>query len=543
MPAYISPKITDAGFNAAVSARANGVQLAITHVALGAGAYDSEASGAAMTAMVSRREQVAVQAGIVSGTGAFKLSIKFPGWAGVPSTYEVREIGFYAGDPDAGGVLFAVFSATNFVIVVRNTVEFIASFTLQLTRVPAGSVTIQVNPNADAAVALVSQHEQASNPHPQYVRKIGDESTGPQKGVTAGQHDDSTVFATTAWVHRNGVRMPPSGGLAVTAASFQLQPEHVGRWVDALANGGSITLPPARTVPNGGLFQVRVPSTGVTILAAEADGIMTAGGESVTGINFVRGETFFICRNGSSWVIVSNGSRRPAGEVAFFSGNTAPPGWLRLNGALLSRAAYPQLWAYAMSTGGLVSEGDWFNNGYFGRYSQGTDGSNFRIPDTRGVFLRAADEGRGIDSGRIWGQYQDHDNRSHAHALYDPGHSHGVYDPGHSHGAYMDDQGSHSHEVVDPGHGHGGGSAVGQIVWNGGSLEEGRGSPDWNLQQIYASQTGITLLPNGSHRHNIGVNPSGAGVSLYGAGTGISMGANGSEARPRNIAWGAFVKF
>lgn len=96
----------------------------------------------------------------------------------------------------------------------------------------------------------------------------------------------------------------------------------------------------------------------------------------------------------------------PTGTVAFIAGDDAPAGWLKLNGAVLSRAGYSDLWAHANNaSGNLVTEAVW-NSGFHGAFSTGDGGSTFRIPDARGEFLRAWDDGRGIDAGRALGSWQ-----------------------------------------------------------------------------------------------------------------------------------------
>jgi microcystin-dependent protein len=103
----------------------------------------------------------------------------------------------------------------------------------------------------------------------------------------------------------------------------------------------------------------------------------------------------------------------PPGLIAFFVGEAAPPGWVKANGALLSRASFSDLFAHASGTG-LVSEAAW-SAGAIGRYSVGNGSTTFRVPDLRGEFLRAWDDARGVDGGRGIGTFQGDEMRSHAH--------------------------------------------------------------------------------------------------------------------------------
>jgi microcystin-dependent protein len=88
----------------------------------------------------------------------------------------------------------------------------------------------------------------------------------------------------------------------------------------------------------------------------------------------------------------------PAGQVAHFARSTAPNGWLKANGAAVSRTAYADLFAAIGTTFGA---GDGFNT--------------FTLPDLRGEFLRGWDDARGVDAGRVFGSFQSDAFKSHTH--------------------------------------------------------------------------------------------------------------------------------
>ena len=79
----------------------------------------------------------------------------------------------------------------------------------------------------------------------------------------------------------------------------------------------------------------------------------------------------------------------PSGAVLYFAGQTAPTGWLKANGAAVSRTAYAALFAAIGTT-----------------YGAGDGRSTFNLPDLRGEFMRGWDDGRGIDLGRVLGSAQ-----------------------------------------------------------------------------------------------------------------------------------------
>jgi len=211
-----------------------------------------------------------------------------------------------------------------------------------------------------------------------------------------------------------------------------------------------------------------------------------------------------------------DGLGTPAGMVTSFAGSTTPTGWIKANGALLSRATYAALFAYA-SAQGLVTEVQWAA-GSFGRFSEGDGATTFRAPDLRAMFIRGLDESRGIDVSRAIGAFQSPTNQAHTHGVTDPTHNHGVSDPGHSH--TTDSQGVHTH---------------GYVGWTGSGAGAFSGATT-----VYAP-TGAATDSAGAHAHNISL--AGTGISIQGNPTGISIQSSGGESRPGNVAYPMFIKY
>lgn len=90
----------------------------------------------------------------------------------------------------------------------------------------------------------------------------------------------------------------------------------------------------------------------------------------------------------------------PAGLVAAFARTSAPTGWLKANGAAVSRTAYADLFA-AIGT----------------RFGAGDGVNTFNLPEMRGEFIRGLDDGRGVDTGRTLGTAQADMLASHSHHL------------------------------------------------------------------------------------------------------------------------------
>lgn len=89
-----------------------------------------------------------------------------------------------------------------------------------------------------------------------------------------------------------------------------------------------------------------------------------------------------------------------AGTVAWFAAASSPTGWIKANGAALSRSTYATLFAAIGTT-----------------YGAGNGSTTFNVPDLRGEFMRSLDDGRGVDGGRGLGSFQADDFKSHSHTL------------------------------------------------------------------------------------------------------------------------------
>ena len=88
----------------------------------------------------------------------------------------------------------------------------------------------------------------------------------------------------------------------------------------------------------------------------------------------------------------------PTGSVYTFAGSTVPTGWLKCNGALLSRTTYAALFSVIGTT-----------------YGAGDGSTTFALPDLRGEFVRGVDDGRGVDAGRVLGGSQAQQTQAHKH--------------------------------------------------------------------------------------------------------------------------------
>lgn len=145
----------------------------------------------------------------------------------------------------------------------------------------------------------------------------------------------------------------------------------------------------------------------------------------------------------------------PSGTVTFFAASAAPAGYLKANGAAVSRTTYSSLFAVIGTT-----------------YGSGDGSTTFNLPDLRGYFVRGWDDGRGVDAGRSFGSSQADSYLNHTHT------------------ATSDSQGAHTH--TSP-----------YYYGDGGSY-------GWQAS-TGANQSSVTTSTSGAHSHNITVSASTTG--------------------------------
>jgi microcystin-dependent protein len=209
----------------------------------------------------------------------------------------------------------------------------------------------------------------------------------------------SLGFAETAGIYcaavgSNVIDLTTGLSLAGKAAGDQLY------WIQATLNTGAVTI-----AVDGGSTAPLVLNNG----SAVPSGKLIAGdfhSASYDGTNWVLGAA-----TGIDGTVI--GATTPAagsfttltasnlvGQVSYFAANAAPTGWLKANGATISRTTYANLFAAIGTTFGV-----------------GDGSTTFGVPDLRGEFLRAWDDARGIDSGRVFGSAQTDIFKTHTHDI------------------------------------------------------------------------------------------------------------------------------
>ncbi len=156
-----------------------------------------------------------------------------------------------------------------------------------------------------------------------------------------------------------------------------------------IANGGAVTFSVAPSFPDNAITLAKLAGlTRGSIIYGNASGDPAA---LAVGTGVLTGDGTDV-----SWVAA--GGAIPTGAVIYHAANTAPAGFIKANGAAVSRSTYSDLFAAISTTFGV-----------------GNGSSTFNVPDLRGEFLRGWDDSRGVDNGRSFGSAQADELKSHDH--------------------------------------------------------------------------------------------------------------------------------
>lgn len=161
-PTPIIFTVTDAGRLAALDAENNGLTLRLATLRASTGQITPDGTETGLTGTL--------RASWVLGGGAVEpttSTMRF--FALVQSSVAITDI-FSLGIYTDTNVLFAIASTTSSdpLIVCFANIDFAPSFGVRLPGIAASSITIETDPNAPLAQSLMTAHQAASDPHPQY---------------------------------------------------------------------------------------------------------------------------------------------------------------------------------------------------------------------------------------------------------------------------------------------------------------------------------------------------------------------------------------
>lgn len=375
---------TNYGLQALSRAESTGAQIRLTHMAVGDGNGNAVTPDPAQTTLVRERFRATINRVFQDASNPLRFTAELV----IPAStggFTLREVGVF----DASGSLFAVgnlpatykptpadgaFSDT----VVR--LDFMVS--------NASTITLQIDPN----VVVVTQQWIANNVTAgtiipggttgQVLAKVSNADgdthwvdptqanvvvdTIAEKQTLAADQTVVTLAQTITYglaVYVEGVRLPQGSGS--------------DEWMPDENDPTMFTL--GKSYPDGSILQA---------INNEPAGSAPAPLERSKNLSDVEDKA----TARTNMDVFSKSETRqmaPVGEVCYFARTTAPTGWLKANGAAISRTAYADLFAVIGTTFGA---GDRVNT--------------FNLPDLRGEFVRGWDDGRGVDSGRVMGSRQ-----------------------------------------------------------------------------------------------------------------------------------------
>lgn len=179
--------------------------------------------------------------------------------------------------------------------------------------------------------------------------------TGTPSAPTAAAGTNTTQIATTAFVASSF--LPLAGGTVTGNVTLNTQSDI--RFADANSSH-YVALQAPETVASN-LTLTLPATTGSSGQALTTDGSGALSFATITGV--------------------------PVGAVFYFAASTAPTGYVKANGAAVSReGTFAALFAVIGTT-----------------YGAGDGGTTFNLPDLRGEFIRGWDDGRGADPARVFG--------------------------------------------------------------------------------------------------------------------------------------------
>ena len=145
-----------------------------------------------------------------------------------------------------------------------------------------------------------------------------------------------------------------------------------------------------------GLLPANKPAGTYTKVTVNDRGVFVSGSNPTTLAGYGITDTY---TKDQITAMIAQASALPVGSMIGFPVDKVAPGFLELDGSVKSVAMYPDL---ATFLGGTFNKGD-------------EGAGNFRLPESRGEFLRGWDHGRGVDAGRAVGSWQEDMFKSHTH--------------------------------------------------------------------------------------------------------------------------------
>lgn len=375
---------TNYGLQLLAQAESTGTQISLTHMAVGDGNGNAVTPNPSQTQLVRERYRATINRVFQSANDPLRFTAELV----IPASeggFTLREVGVF----DADGSLFAVGNLP----ATYKPVDTEGAYSDTVVRLDfmvsnASTITLQIDPN----VVVVTQQwisnnvtaatiipggttgqvlGKASNADGDYVWQDPTQAnvvvdTVTEKQTLAASQTVVTLSQTITYglaVYIEGVRLPQGSG--------------VDEWMPDTTDPAKFTL--GKSYPEGSILQAvnNEPAGSAPAPLERSRNLSDVADKATSRTNldvFSKAETRQMA---------------PASLVAYFARNTAPTGWLKANGAEVSRTAYADLFAAIGTTFGA---GDGVNT--------------FNLPDLRGEFIRSLDDSKGVDAGRTIGSSQ-----------------------------------------------------------------------------------------------------------------------------------------
>lgn len=170
MSIIISPIITTVGLSV-FTPSATGIEFTFTHVAVGTGTSVASAANTALENEIARFPIAG--GGMVTGGQAVSINGLITNHANAnPQNYDITELGFYGVDGASNVILFAIYRTNTTIIRKVSGADISVPFILGLAALPVNNMTVQIDTNTSAILALLGQHTASSHPHTQYKRTL-----------------------------------------------------------------------------------------------------------------------------------------------------------------------------------------------------------------------------------------------------------------------------------------------------------------------------------------------------------------------------------
>lgn len=384
---------TNYGLMKLAQAESTGTQILLTHMAVGDGNGNPVTPNPSQTQLVREMFRATINRVYQDSSDPlrFTAELVIPASAG---GFTLREVGVF----DADGSLFAVGNLPN----TYKPVDTEGAYSDTVVRLDfmvsnASTITLQIDPN----VVVVTQQWITNNVTAgslipggttgQILAKVSN-TDGDVHWVDPTQANvvvDTITEKQTLAASQTVVTLTQTitRGLAVYIEGIRLpQGSGVDEWMPDATDPGKFTL--GKSYPDGSILQAvnNEPAGSAPAPLERSKNLSDVADKATSRTNldvYSKGEV---------------NARLPASSVVYFPRSSAPSGWLKANGAAVSRTAYAELFAVIGTTFG---SGDGINT--------------FNLPDLRGEFLRGWDDGRGADTGRVMGSFQNFAIQNHVH--------------------------------------------------------------------------------------------------------------------------------